>query len=191
MVNYKHIGLLSSAPSKTALAATLNRTFLHASTTSPFVPASVAECLVAFNLSANQQEDLYNAMKKFVKDVLYQHSDAAKTAEYVKSILSGASLDGKIINLLATLVPNLADMWRAAAIEGKVSPARLDPSNIAWRASLPSGSATGVSGASKVTLSLGVDDNGDNKIVTIELDKAGVDTFLDGLTKIKDQLSKV
>jgi hypothetical protein len=56
MVNYKHIGLLSSAPSKTALAATLNRTFLHASTTSPFVPASVAECLVAFNLSANQQE---------------------------------------------------------------------------------------------------------------------------------------
>ena len=130
-------------------------------------------------------------MKKFVKDVLYQHSDAAKTAEYVKSILSGANLDSKIINLLATLVPNLADMWRAAAIEGKVSPARLDPSNIAWRASLPSGSATGVSGASKVTLSLGVDDNGDNKIVTIELDKAGVDTFLDGLTKIKDQLSKV
>ncbi|GMH69408.1 hypothetical protein TrRE_jg2819 [Triparma retinervis] len=191
MVSFKHLGLLSSAPSKTALAATLNRTFLHASSTSPFVPATVGECLDAFGLSANQQEDLYNAMKKFVKDVLYQHNDAAKTAEYVKTILSGANLDDKIVNLLATLVPNLAASWRAAAIEGKVSPPRLDPDNIAWRVSQPSGSATGVSGASKVTLSLGVEDNGENKNISIELDKAGVDTFLDGLTKIKDQLSKV
>jgi len=130
-------------------------------------------------------------MKKFVKEVLYQHSDKAGTAAFVKSMLSDASFDDKIVNLLSTLVPNLTVTWRAAAIEGKVSPARLDASKITWKVSLPSDSATGVSGASKVTLNLGVEENGDNKNVAIELDKAGVDTFLDGLNKIKDQLSKI
>ena len=84
-------------------------------------------------------------------------------------------------------------MWRAASVENRVAPPRLDPEAISWRVSLPSASHSSSSavGGPKVALSLGVQSSGGASNVGIELDKAGVDTFLEGLTKIKEQLSKV
>ena len=193
-MSLKALSLLSSAPSKSALAASLNRTVLYLSQVnpSPYPPPPVSELLSSFSLNANQQESLYAALRKFTSVVLDQHTPTSDTAAFVKSLLSSNApdLDPKLAELLTTVTPTLAATWRESAIHNKVSPPTL--TTLDWRVSLPrSATNSSVTSGATLLLNLMVKDGDMEKKVPLELDKAGVDSLLDGLKKIKDQLNKV
>mmetsp|Transcript_2616 Transcript_2616/g.4965 ORF Transcript_2616/g.4965 Transcript_2616/m.4965 type:complete len:196 (-) Transcript_2616:39-626(-) len=183
---------LSSAPSKTALAAILNRTVLYLPMQSPYPPPPVSAILSSFSLNANQQESLYLALRRFTSAVLAQHTPTSDTTGFVREILAShaSGLDPKLVDLLSTVTPSLASPWRESAMQNKVSPPSL--TTIDWRVSLPrSATNSSVTSGATLLLNLGVKDGEAEKKVPLELDKAGVDSLLDSLKKIKDQLNKV
>ncbi len=177
---------LASAPSKSLLTALLSRTYLHLPTLSPssYPPPSVTELMSELSLTANQMEDLWSALLLFLGEVLYSHSESSGTAGKVTQALTEGGVDGRVVTLLSTLVPQLCDGWRQASIDSKPSPPTL--TSLDWRVSLPRNSA----GASAV-FQINTTDRGQEGRVVFEMGRAGLETFLDGLEKIKGQLSKV
>ncbi|GMH60509.1 hypothetical protein TrST_g7514 [Triparma strigata] len=193
-MSLSHLSHLSSAPNKSSLAGLLNRTVMYLPTIhpSPYPPAPVSSIMTSFDLNANAQESLYLAMRKFCSLVLSQHTSACDTSSYIRELLSASAkdLDPKLVELLVAVVPNLCQTWRAASLKNSPSPPKL--TTIDWRVSLPrSQTDSSVSTGATLMLNLGVEEgDGEGRKLQLEMDKAGVDTLLDGLGKIKDQLNK-
>ncbi|GMH79117.1 hypothetical protein TrLO_g13573 [Triparma laevis f. longispina] len=193
-MSLSHLSHLSSAPSKSTLCGLLNRTQIYLPTIhpSPYPPSSLSTIMTSIGLNANAQESLYLAMRKFVEIVIKQHKNAGETGDYVKLILEkdAKDLDPKLKELLIQVVPTLCGTWRAASLMNSPSPPKL--TTIDWRVSLPrSQTDSSVSTGSTLMLNLGVDNSdGEGRKLRLEMDKAGVDTLLDGLGKIKEQLNK-
>jgi len=135
-------------------------------------------------MSANDQESLYAACLALIKQALYQHTPTADTAAFTTALLTAANVDPRVVTLLTQLLPPLCDTWRAASIGSAPSPPKLK--SIDWQVSAGEGGGT-------VTMQLGVADAavGEGEKIVFEMNCQGVDTFLDGLGKIKDQLKKV
>jgi hypothetical protein len=133
-------------------------------------------------MEANDQERLYAACRALIDQTLYQHTQSSDTAGFIASLLQPAGIDERIVALLGAILPNLCATWRSAEMLSKPSAPKL--ASVDWQVAMNDG-------GSSVVMQLGTEGNEGKDGVVFEMNTMEVDTLLEGLTKIKDQLRKV
>ena len=215
--DFSSLSLLTRAPSSSTLNAYLSRVYINlpsATLRADFPPPSVTTISDVFTpqLTPDESASLYKATSILLDHLLYNHVPSDEASATFTSMIAtvesnSKNLDARVLQLLTKTLPNLLNLWHESCISNKVSPPKL--TSIDWRVDIPrsSNSTTSLGSSSSLILSLGVTPNGDcdagwvsknsngngggEKKVLIEMDRAGVDTFLEGLGKIRDQLNKV
>ena len=213
------LSLLTRAPSTSTLTAYLSRVFIllpSATLRGDFPPVTITTLSDSFNpsLTPDEVHEVYKASTFLIENVLYEYVPGEGAGGQLDEMLSillqnSKTIDPRVLPTLQKVLPKLLPLFHETSITNKVSPPKL--TSINWRVDIPRSSNNITSLAdsnSTLLLSLGVTPNGDcdkgflppassgnstggEEKVIIEMDLAGVDTFLEGLSKIRDQLQKV
>eukprot|EP00033_Pygsuia_biforma_P001937 GCRY01002159.1.p1 GENE.GCRY01002159.1~~GCRY01002159.1.p1 ORF type:complete len:190 (+),score=45.95 GCRY01002159.1:150-719(+) len=179
---------LLKASSKKVVQETLIIAFMYRNATVPEKQRNfIAESL---EISSDEVEELFTAATRLIKTSLFKGLSVEGIPDLFPS-----SFNEDLAALLARVIETHHDEWRAELIEQRVSLPRL--LEMDWRVDIKSASSD-VSSMSIPTalISLKVEDPdltsvAQEKSVVFELPRETLDTMLDGMTKIKDQLSSI
>ncbi|KAK2171089.1 hypothetical protein NP493_1104g03004 [Ridgeia piscesae] len=189
---YRHLNHLLKAPSKEIVIRLCNEAFLHRSTTHlpDLVVKHSAEIL---SIDLKESEQLLSALVHLVKKALFEGS--TEPAEVIR--LFPDDFHTNLRDLLTKIITQRLPDWKNHTVNNLVSLPRLV--DFDWRVDIKTSSNV-ISRMSVPTciLQLQVQETADQvgqmpatSCVNVELSKETLDTMLDGLGKIRDQLSSV
>ncbi|XP_052798413.1 COMM domain-containing protein 9-like isoform X3 [Mya arenaria] len=183
---------LTSAPSKDVVLRTCQWGFLYRDRQK--VPESVLNNLVQeYGVTMDQARKLLTAAGALMKNAVFQGS--TDPADLIR--LFPSDFHTSLRDLLAKIIIQNMATWKAQAINNQVSLPRMV--DFDWRVDIKT-SSDSIARMSVPTCilqmkvqenPLRVDQVADVSTVNVELSKETLDTMLDGLSKIRDQLSSV
>jgi len=191
--DFNAIQLLLKAPSKEVVKKILQESynFMHSKVAN--VPDNLAEKTAeALAVSPEEASSMITALSMLLKDVLFEGLTHPRE---VYTVFPG-DFHKSLRELLSKLIADEMSVWKSDTISRQVSLPRLV--DFDWRIDVKTGSSGRMSIPSCL-LQLKVNNDvssGDiarqeSKNVNVELTKETLDTMLDGLGKIRDQLNSV
>ncbi|KAL6063451.1 sodium ion transport [Balamuthia mandrillaris] len=157
------------------------------------LPAQLVEATGrAFKLEQQQALRLLTAIRELIAAAVY---DAEATLQAVAELLP-SSLHSELAKLISTIVAHHLPQWRKEAIANQISLPKYR--DVDWRIDLKSASERARMNAPTVLVQLKVEatptvvgETPSLQNVTFELDSATLETMLEGLGKIRDQLETI
>lgn len=183
--------LLLKAQSKAIVVNVCRETFLHRNGKVPdMVMASTAKTL---DIQPSEASKLFSALMVLVKTVLYEGLTDTSSI----SALFPGDFHKNLKGLLSDIMAKNISEWRTQALNDQVSLPRLV--NFDWRVDVKTSSDSAARMAQPTCIvQMKVEDNPQHRnqmpavrSVNVEFSRETLDTMLDGLGKIRDQLSSV
>ncbi|XP_045174842.2 COMM domain-containing protein 9-like isoform X2 [Mercenaria mercenaria] len=190
--NFVDISCLVKAPSKDVVHKTCQEAFLYRDRRK--VPeAVVSNIATQYGISPEEAKKLLMSLGSLMKSAVFQGS--TDPSDLIK--LFPSDFHKSLRDLLAKIMIENMSTWRAQAVNNQVSLPRMV--DFDWRVDIKT-SSDSIARMSVPTciLQMKVQENpsrvdtvADVSNVNVELSKETLDTMLDGLSKIRDQLSSV
>lgn len=191
-INFVDITLLLKAPSKDAVSKTCHEAFLYSGRRN--IPESVlSQVAKLFEVDQKGARKLLTSLGGLLKTAVFQSS--SQPADIIN--LFPNDFHKSLRELIAKIILENLSGWRTQAINNQVSLPRMV--DFDWRVDIKT-SSDSIARMSVPTciLQMKVQENPthssvvpDISSVNVELSKETLDTMLDGLSKIRDQLSSV
>ncbi|XP_014662673.1 PREDICTED: COMM domain-containing protein 9-like [Priapulus caudatus] len=184
--------LLLKAPSKEVVLQLCDAAYTHRDT-HPVPPTVTGNVSTKLDITDSEAQQLMNSLAKLVKKAIYEGCSDLPSAQAIFP----ESFHKNLKDLLSKIITERSESWRNYIINSEITMPKLV--DFDWRVDLKMASET-VSRMSVPTclLQLQVQDNLDQSSTapvtsfhSVELSKGTLDTMLDGLGKICDQLSSV
>ncbi|KAH3888754.1 COMM domain-containing protein 9-like isoform X2 [Dreissena polymorpha] len=192
LCDFTDINLLAQAPNKEAVLKTCQEAFLYRDRRN--VPDAVLDRVAQqYNVSKVQASKLLKAVGTLMKNAVFQGS--TDPADLIK--LFPDDFHKSLRDLLAKIMIESMASWKSQAVNNQVSLPRMV--DFDWRVDIKT-SSDSIARMSVPTclLQMKVQDNPlrvdqvpNVSNISVELSKETLDTMLDGLSKIRDQLSSV
>lgn len=191
MSDLSTLSLLDTAPSKGAIDRAINMTFAARNEVETDSTLD-AFCNVLNIENRDQGKELQESLLKCIK-VSLACGNLSNLGELFE--VEAAAVDKKILKLIGQIINSHLQVWREASSLNRVSLPRLV--DIDWALHLKTSSSSSQKlNIPTVLMQLSIEENCLNikemplmKKVDFELSKEALETVLDGLRKIKDQLS--
>ena len=190
-LKFAPLNLLLKAKSKDVVGKLINDAFIHRNgKVSPVVHNSMTEALGCENTEADQ---LFCSLQQLVKNCLYE---GLADRQSIAAIFPG-DFHKNLKDLLAKIIADNMSEWKTQAMASQVSLPKL--ADFDWRVDVKT-SSDAITRMSMPTCLLQLKIQEDSceentlpelKCLNVELCKKTLDTMLDGLGKIRDQLSSV
>ena len=190
-LNFAPLNLLLKAKSKDVVGKLVNDAFIHRNgKVPPVVHSSVTETLGCENTEADR---LFCSLQQLVKNCLYE---GLADRQSVAATFPG-DFHKNLKDLLAKIIAENMSEWKTQAMASQVSLPKLV--DFDWRVDVKT-SSDAITRMSMPTclLQLKIQEDvceentlPELKCLNVELSKKTLDTMLDGLGKIRDQLSSV
>jgi hypothetical protein len=183
---------LLKAPSKKAVEELLMIAFRYRTARSGELPAKIVSGTAAgLKITEDEARELLGSLVKLVRRALYEGTDA----ESVLAVFP-EGFHPKLAALLTQTIVAFLPQWRSEMSSSLVSLPRLQ--EIDWRIDVKSASEKGRMKVPTLLVKLQVEkpptrvgQEKETQNVTFELDRATLETMLDGMGRIRDQLNTI
>ncbi|XP_041471604.1 COMM domain-containing protein 9-like [Lytechinus variegatus] len=191
-IEFQHLNFLLKASGKEVVQRACEHAFLYHNVIS-FPIEVIAKMADGLGINVRDAEKLLETLRKVIKHTLYIGCTDAASVHAVFP----ANFHKNLKELLSRIIGDKLDKWRQIAIENKVSQPKLV--DFDWRVDIKTSSDT-LARMSVPTciLQLQIEETASNSHLmpglstqNVELSKETLDTMLDGLGKIRDQLNSV
>eukprot|EP01137_Pigoraptor_chileana_P006589 Opistho-2@3278 len=183
---------LLKAPSKEFVVTFFESVFRHRGSSLGLPSVFVQQCASDLGVAKEDVEQLSDAVHAIIDEALFE----GRSAEEIVALFP-EGMHKNLIRLITTVVVEHLPVWRAASLANQISLPKLE--DFDWRIDIKTASDS-LSRMSQPTVLVQMkvrevptrtDGVPAVKAVNFELNKETLDTMLDGLGKIRDQLSSV
>eukprot|EP00042_Codosiga_hollandica_P017468 m.48221 g.48221 ORF g.48221 m.48221 type:complete len:199 (+) comp47688_c0_seq2:66-662(+) len=190
-VSEEHLALLAQSPNKEVVTQIFQTCYSsRKSTVASDVAAKIGESL---SLDVAQTSGLLNSVIAVINIVIFE---SLATKEDIAGVLP-AGLQGKLKSLIASVILANLSTWQQATFNSQISLPKL--TDFDWRIDVKTASQESVRMGVPTclielkveTLPERVDEMASQRSVSFEVTRDTLDTVLDGLFKIRDQLALV